>query len=166
MLMTKKCTKILLLLWLLCMNGVMAIEKGSVLVLLLKNGDIQTFFLKDKPDVTFEGENLKLSSINDTVVYPRAMIDNFHFVDASIIDNIEQVEKNELRIVHQNNQDICVYGLKDTDKSIMVYDINGRRCHAQITYGDSASNISLETLNKGAYIIKIGNRQSIKITKR
>ena len=165
--MTKKCTKILLLLWLLCMNGVMASEMGSVLVLQLKDGSIQTFYLTDRPEITMKGDSLHVVSSNTAVNYLRSTVDNFHFVDGSTIgDNIEHVEKDELRFVYQNSQEVSLYGLTDADKPIKVYDMNGRQCQVQVSYGESSANILLGTLNNGVYIIKIGNRQTIKITKR
>ena len=158
---------ILLLLWLLCVSGAMAIDKGSVLVLQLKNGDIRTFYLMEKPEIILKGDSLLVHSSNTSVSYLRSTVEDFHFVDSSDFeDSIDEVEKDELRFVYQNTEEVSIYGLKQSDNPIKVYDINGRQCQVQISYQESSANISLGTLNIGVYIIRIGNRQSIKITKR
>ena len=158
---------ILLLLWLLCVSGAMAIDKGSVLVLQLKKGDIRTFYLMEKPEIILKGDRLFVRSSNTSVNYLRSTVEDFHFVDSSDFeDSIDEVEKDELRFVYQNTEEVSIYGLKESDNPIKVYDINGRQCQVQISYQESSANISLGTLNIGVYIIRIGNRQSIKITKR
>ena len=59
----------LLLLMLLALPIGMLADSQNTLVVKLKNGAETTFFLKDKPNVTFEGTDLKVVSNKETVTF-------------------------------------------------------------------------------------------------
>ena len=149
--------RLLSLLALLCLFSNIAINAQHRLVLELKNGRTESWLLTERPEVTFEGSKMKIST--STIEYERSDVKQFSF---SGPDALNEVSENELRFV-QLGTDIQIFGLTDADKLIQVYDLGGRRAYAKVSIQSSLAHISLTELPQGIYIIKIGNKQSIKV---
>ena len=136
---------------------------NSALFVTLKNGNIHSFLLSEKPEITFVGSNFVISTTSTTLRYDRTEIEDFHFADSSV--GIDDVKDNEMRIIRQNDN-IQIYGLLSEYKPIRVYSINGILCETHIDITDDYANINLSNLTPNTYIIKLGNNKSIKIIKK
>lgn len=136
---------------------------SSVLLVVLKNGNIHSFLLSEKPEITFAGSDFVISTATTTLRYDRTEIEDFHFADSSV--GIEDVKENEMRIIRQNNN-IQILGLQSDYKPIRVYNINGILCDRNIELTGDFVNINLSNLAPNTYIIKLGNKKSIKIIKK
>lgn len=153
------------------LGGMISLQAAdTVLVLQLKSGRAHTFYLSNQPEVTFEGNRLVINAYNQkedqyTVVdYLRDDVDDFHFVDAAA--SIEEVKATDLRFVHVQNDMVCLSGLTQDDFPLLVFDMQGKQCPADISLNGSEAQISLANLSKGFYLIQIGKQQTIKIIKR
>ena len=152
-----------MLLLLLIIGGAIAQDYGHMLVLQLASGRTQSYILSEKPTITFDGAYLKVESGAESIPFLRSDIKDFHFAE---VTDISSVEHGELRVVRRNNDELNLYGLEEADKHIRVYRISGTPCPVDISLNATAATVSLETLPKGIYVVKIGNKQSIKITKK
>lgn len=154
--------------WLLCClagaSAAYAQNKQTALVVRMADDAVESFYLSDKPEVTFVGQDLKIVSSKIELNFLRRDIKEVYF--DKVETGIMQVATNELRFVYQNDSEIVLLGLTDVDKSIRMYDANGQLSHADIWFSGNSATISLSSLHKGVYIIKIGNRQSIKIVRK
>ena len=157
-----------LLTWVICclVGASMAYAQNSQTALVVRMTDdaVESFYLSEKPEVTFEGQDLKIVSSKIEVNFPRSDVKEVYF--DKVETGIKQVAMNELRFVYQNDSEITLYGLKDADKPIRVYDANGQLSRADIQISGDSATISLSSLRNGIYIIKTGNRQSIKIIRK
>ena len=157
-----------LLTWVTCCllgaSAAYAQNKQTALVVRMADDTVESFYLSEKPEVTFEGQNLNIVSSKMEVNFLRRDIKEVYF--DQVVTGIRQTSMNELRFVYQNDSEITLYGLTDADKPIRVYDANGQLSHADIQISGDSATISLSSLHKGVYIIKTGNRQSIKIIRK
>ena len=157
-----------LLTWMMCclagVSAAYAQNKQTALVVWMTDGAVESFYLSEKPEVTFMGQYLKIVSSKIEVNFPRRDIKEAYF--DKIETGIKQVAMNEQRFVYQNDSEITLYGLTDADKPIRVYDANGQLSNADIRISGNFATISLSSLRKGVYIIKTSNRQSIKIIRK
>lgn len=157
-----------LLTWVICCllgaTGALAQNEKSALVVKMINGDVESFILSEKPVATFEGGFLKVASSKVESSFPRHDVKEVYF--DKVETGIKQVTMNELRFVYQDDSEILLYGLTETDKLIRVYDVNGMLSHADVKLEGNSASINLSSLRKGVFFIKIGNRQSIKIIRK
>lgn len=142
----------------------MAQQKGSSVLYIELDGDMNSFCLLDKPVITFDGKMLNITSTLTSVSYERSKVKRFFFEDVET--SITNLHEDEFRFVRSSNDEMQVYGLGEDEKSISVYDAGGRRIPVEVNAGDNTASISLRACPRGIYIIKIGNKQSIKITKK
>ena len=140
--MKKKLTWILTLLafLLLIPQESKAVDEVETLIILMKNGTENTFFLKDKPKVTFEGVNLKVSATTGDVSFALADVLRFTYDKRSTTGINEQVTTPT--------------GVADGKL------IRQLKPHRAGTY-----RISLSGLPSGLYLVKADN-VTYKITKR
>lgn len=149
------------LLALLCLFPAISVMAEHVLVIELQNGTTQSFVLSKKPVVTFNGTKLYVNSQDASFDEDRSNIKDFHFV---LYDAIGDLEENEIRFVRLGTN-VQIQGLTESDKPICVLDMAGRITSAAINVNGTQAEIVLERLPKGVYIIKLGNKQSIKVTR-
>lgn len=139
-------------------------ESQSALIVDMASGETHSFLLSEKPEIIFEDKSLRLRTSKVEVSFMRSDIANCHF--AKIQTSINQVSNNELRIVSLEENRLDIYGLNNPEETVNVYDLNGHICNADVQmYGNKAC-IFLTALPNGVYIIKIGNRQTIKIIRK
>ena len=136
---------------------------GSSLFLELRNGRTVEFVLADKPEVTLEGNQLFVSSETTQATYARSEVSYFHFAES--VDGIGDARMNKLKIVHLDNT-VLISGLTESEHAISVFDMNGRKCPVDVSIVGSSATINFELVVRGAYIIKIGKEQTIKIVKK
>ena len=120
-------------------------SSSTKVILTLKNGNVITFYLYDKPEMTLSGDDIYISTATSAVNYLRADVVSFRFEGA--VTNIEKIE----------------YNGRD---SFEIYDISGHLITSRASGGITSAKQNINTLKTGMYIIKIGNGQTIKYIKK
>lgn len=117
----------------------------------LNNGDTEVFVLADKPQMTFDGDELVVTSPVLTKQYPRSSVKNVTFFgkDASVSDI--QAEGTVYTFVDN------IFSCPGAD--ITVYNLSG------VVVANGHETVSLAGQTNGIYIIKTNN-QTLKVVKR
>lgn len=134
------------------------------LFVVLTNGVKIEFALSDEPELTFVGQTLEIDSKLTFNSYSIDLVKEMYFQKTHV--GIEQVLKeNDLRVVEQSNESLTIEGLQPNE-NVNIYTMEGKQIPIQATYSMKKATIDLSNLNRGVYIIRIGKRQTIKITKK
>ena len=156
--------KILLLLTALLCPGSSAFGEETTLVIEMLDGKNYSYRLSQKPAVHFLGNFLRITTGSVETVLTRSQVNKFYFSGNST--DISEIANEELMTFNQTAEnEFAVSNLSDNDR-IIVSNLSGRFYNSCISRSGSNATISLSGCPKGVYIIKIGNKQSIKITKR
>ena len=144
----------LLLLMLLALPIGMLADSQNTLVVKLKNGAETTFFLKDKPNVTFEGTDLKVVSNKETVTLALSDVLRFTYVkkDASGIDETV-VDPTE---VSYDGGVLVISQLKQ-GASVDIYSLDGKLLRQLTAHHSGTYRLNLSELPKGVYLVKADN---------
>ena len=140
-----------------------AADLQNTLVVLTKDQATHQFTLsKDKPSITFEGNNLKITCENTTATFALADIVRFTYkaVDPSGID--EQLSP-ETGINYEGG--ILVVSQLEAGKTVSVYTLDGRLVQQLKASHTGTFRLSFSTLPFGVYLVK-ANNITYKITKR
>jgi len=154
---------ILTLVLTLCVGLAQAQQSGNALVLLMNSGKTYTVYLADKPEVSFENTNLVIDSSTMYICVPLSTVTSFSFLDPAGIKKV--LLDDQLKIIRSSNS-VVISPLTDTCNPIRVFDMGGRLVNADIIVSGNTATVSLESLGSGVYVIKIGNQQTIKVTKK
>jgi hypothetical protein len=132
----------------------MLADSQNTLVVKLKNGAETTFFLKDKPNVTFEGTDLKVVSNKETVTFALSDVLRFTYVkkDASGIDETV-VDPTE---VSYDGSVLVISQLKQ-GASVDIYSLDGKLVRQLKAYRSGTYRLSLSELPTGLYLVKADN---------
>lgn len=108
-----------------------------------------TFYLGDRPEVSFTDTELIVSAEETVVSYPLTSEVTFEFVDDSGIDRI----KNDDVTFFISLSEIAVTGLKPNE-SVLFFNLSGKLIHS--VYADAAGEcrVSTDILPKETLIIK------------
>lgn len=137
---------------------------GSTLVLELSNGQKNNYVLQDKPVLTIEGTKLRIkSSVVDTS-YERSNVARFYFLSSSGV-GINEVPEETLSFSQTSESQLTISNIEDKDR-IVVSNLKGLSFNDCISRNGNDAIIELGNCPKGIYIIKIGNKQSIKFFKK
>lgn len=145
---------LLLLLPLMAFPIGMLADSQNTLVVKLKNGAETTFFLKDKPNVTFEGTDLKVVSNKETVTFALSDVLRFTYVkkDASGIDETV-VDPTE---VSYDGGVLVISQLKQ-GASVDIYSLDGKLLRQLTAHHSGTYRLNLSELPKGVYLVKADN---------
>lgn len=128
-----------------------AFAEGHALKVLLTNGSSETYYLSEKPRISFAGDDMMIASSTASTSYARKDVASITFEDASTsIDNVKKANSTSYRF---DGNSFEADGMQ-----ISVYNMAGK----QVTAGKDA--VSLKSLQPGVYVVKAG-KQSIKIKK-
>ena len=132
----------------------MLADSQNTLVVKLKNGAETTFFLKDKPNVTFEGTDLKVVSNKETVTFALSDVLRFTYVkkDASGIDETV-VDPTE---VSYDGSVLVISQLKQ-GASVDIYSLDGKLVRQLKAHHSGTYRLSLSELPTGLYLVKADN---------
>jgi len=135
----------------------------TALVVELISGEKYSFKLLEMPLVTVPDENLIIDSKTTYVAILRKNVSRFYFaVEKTAIGTTKE---DDFHITQMTKDCLTISGISEKDR-VIVCDLTGR------LYQDSAirngANVVIDLSNcpKGVYIIKIGNKQTIKIGKK
>lgn len=162
--MEKKLTWILTLLafLLLIPQESKAVDEVETLIIQMKNGSENTFFLKDKPKVTFEGVNLKVSATTGDVSYALADVLRFTYAKKSPTGISEQVE-DRTGVAFEG--DVLVISQLKANAVASIYTLDGKLIRQLRPQRTGTYRINLSELPSGLYLVKADN-VTYKITKR
>ena len=162
--MKKKLTWILTLLafLLLIPQESKAVDEVETLIIQMKNGTENTFFLKDKPKVTFEGVNLKVSATTGDVSFALADVLRFTYDKRSTTGINEQVTTTT-GVAFEG--DVLVISQLKANATASIYALDGKLIRQLKPHRAGTYRISLSGLPSGLYLVKADN-VTYKITKR
>ncbi len=162
--MEKKRTRILTLLAFLFLmpHVVKAAGEVETLIVQLKNGVENAFFLKDKPIVTFEGTSLKVSATTGDVSFPLADVMRFTYAMKSPTGINEQIN-TPTGVALEG--DVLVISQLKANATASIYTLDGKLIRQLRPHRAGTYRISLSGLPTGLYLIKADN-VTYKITKR
>ena len=161
--MRKKLRQILLLLAVWFMSvGVRA--EGSTLIIELTNGGKVGLILEEKPTLRFSGSEMVINSQTFTGSYQRTDIKRFYFSDATGIGQAE-IAQRLVKITQIEENRYQVSGLQSEDRIIIV-SLSGRQYVTCVENNGTDAVVNLSSCPKGVYIVKVGDKQTLKITRR
>lgn len=158
----KKMTLILVCLLLLCTTQNMHAEGVMTLILSTNDGNNATFVLSEKPEITFANHTLTISVKNDNNIFEISNVKQIHF---DVIDAIQSPMTNTISYSYLSDDLILIEGV-DTHDRILLYTLGGIPIPNRVNITDGRAEVSLTSLQKGTYLLKIGNKQTIKIYKK
>ena len=132
----------------------MLADNLNTLVVKMKNGAETAFFLKDKPNVTFEGTNLKVVSEKTTTTFALADVLRFTYVkrDPSGI-NEQIVDPTEISY----EDGVLVISQIKAGASVGVYALDGKLVRQLKAQRAGTYRLSLSELPTGLYLVKADN---------
>lgn len=139
-----------------------AADEVETLIILMKNGSENAFFLKDKPKVTFEGTSLKVSAATGDVSFALADVMRFTYAKKSTSGISEQVE-NPTGVSFEG--DVLVISQLKANTTACIYALDGKLIRQLKPQRAGTYRISLSELPSGLYLVKADN-VTYKITKR
>lgn len=152
---------LLILLLLAWPIGMLADDLLATLIVTTKNGSETTFFLKDKPQVKFEGANLKVTSSAGDVTFALADVLQFTYAKkdpAGINETID--EKTEVTF----QDDVLVISQIKAGKTVSLYALDGKLIRQLKPQRSGTYRLNLSELPSGLYLVKADNT-TYKITK-
>ena len=155
-------TPLLALLFFTIPRTVKAADEVETLIIQMKNGSENAFFLKDKPKVTFEGSNLKISAATGDVSYALADVLRFTYAKKSPTGISEQVE-NPTDVMFEG--DVLVISQLKANTTASIYALDGKLIRQLKPQRSGTYRINLSELPSGLYLVKADN-VTYKITKR
>lgn len=146
--------KTFLLLFIFLMSGMAYAQTSSVLSLAMHDGTFVTFFLKDKPRVTFVEDYMEIVAETSQAKVKRSDIAEIKFLNEDINAGIDESKVNEF--VEIGSETIFVGDLKDGCR-IKVLTIDGRVIIDEQAGDNGSVIISLSALPAGIYILNYNN---------
>lgn len=153
--------KFLIILPLFATFNIVATAQNS-LVIYLTDSSTAIFPLVELPEITFVGEDFKVTSPSATIELPRAEVKEFKFEDRENTAIERVTEDNNATFTADNNY-ITIDGIAN-DTQVTIFNIKGQKILAN-TATNNRCNVSLENLAAGLYIINYNNT-TIKFLKR
>ena len=155
---------ILSLLLALVATTMRAADKQNTLIVLTKDNVLHQFVLADKPKVTFEGTQLKVTCEKASASASFNLSDIIRFTyagkDASGIDEMT-VNPTEISM----EEGVLVISQMKANSTVNVYSMDGKLVRQLTAQRAGTYRLSLSSLPAGVYIVKADNI-TYKITKR
>lgn len=155
--------KIILLLFISLISSLGYAQKERVLLLSMQDGTSVTFFLKEKPRVTFSGEMLEIISEASQANVKRTEVREIKFVmqeDSEIAIDEAKASEN----VGIDNEMIVIENIEQ-GSVVKVLTIDGRIVATEAAAENNSARISLTSLSAGIYLLNY-NDTIIKFIKR
>ena len=126
------------------------------------NGQVEYFAFDGRPTITYEGDNLVMTCGGNCVQYTLKGLEKITFTTiATGIGNLPELKQLTFSF---SDDRIDVAGAK-AGEPVRIYDTTGRMVDMLYTDGEGRQTISFSLMQKGVYIIQIGNT-SYKILKK
>lgn len=154
--------RLLILLFLTTISVGMSADQVETLIVMLKDGSQTSFFLKDKPQVTFEGSNLKVSSAVGDATYALSDVLRFTYTKSDLSGINEAVTPST--DVFMQDEVLVISQLK-AGVAVNVYALDGKLLRQFTPSHTGTFRLNLSELSSGLYLVKVGTI-TCKITKR
>lgn len=155
---------LLLLLLMTSVIGMRAADKQNTLFVLTKGNVLHQFVLADKPKVTFEGENLRVTCENNaSASYTFKLADIVRFAyDAKSASGIDEIAVKPAEISQEG--DVIVISQIKAGTMVCVFSLDGKLVRQLDPRHSGTYRLNLSELPSGLYMVKAGNT-TYKITK-
>lgn len=137
--------------------------EGKTLVVELANGKTEIYNLSEKPVLSLSGTKLKVETNMVETSYARINITKFYFVDA--VTGISDSKNMSFEFSQTADDEFTLSNVSE-ELVVSVYDISGRQFGNSVTRNGENVVVSLNSCPKGIYIIKVGNKQNIKVIRK
>ena len=128
----------------------------------MKNGSETAFFLKDKPQVKFEGTNLKVTSSAGDTTFALADVLQFTY-DKRDTSGINETVTEPTGVIFKD--DVLVVSQLKVNAVVSVYGLDGILVRQWKAPHAGTFRLSLSELPSGLYLVKVDNI-TYKIMKR
>ena len=126
------------------------------------SGDMTCYLFVDEPVLTFEGDNLVITCLDDAVIYSMSDLDRMYFDEVSDVPSgINEVQNTELVRFAGDGVELSGFAASTT---VTIYNLQGQLMGTYSTDEWGSLNISLADREQGFYIIK-ANKSTLKIKK-
>ena len=126
------------------------------------NGQVEYFAFDGRPTITYEGDNLVMTCGGNCVQYTLKGLEKITFTTiATGIGNLPELKQLTFSF---SDDRIDVAGAK-AGEPVRIYDTTGRMVDMLYTDGEGRQTISFSPMQKGVYIVQIGNT-SYKLLKK
>ena len=129
--------------------------------LIFTDGSDEWFLFEQKPVVTFSISELTITTSDDSYVYTFEEVAEFRF-GTPYVDRVSDEPVQTPRLVQQGN-DFLVDGIGI--EAVGIYDLSGRKLPSNVQRLGEGISVSLQSLPRGTYIIRLNNK-SIKVLKK
>ena len=160
----KLLTIVLLLTMLSMPTGMRADDKQNTLIVLTKDNVAHQFVLADKPTVTFEGTQLKVTceKVSASASFNLADVIRFTY-DGKSATGIDEMGVDPAEISMQDGT--LVISQMKANSTVNVYSTDGKLVRQLKAQRAGTYRLSLSSLRSGVYLVKADNI-TYKITKR
>lgn len=149
-------------------QSAIASDLVHALIIELNDGNAITYFLPDKPEVTFEGKDLNIKTRYVEAQYEISQIQDFHFIEKeyeSGINDIYESTEGKVYFTWIDKSTIEIHGVTP-DSHLLLADISGKLYPVSPQSGMDSVIISVADLPDGVYILSINNLHTIKFFKK
>ncbi len=127
------------------------------LVLQLRGGSKVAYIIPGKTQVSFQDNDMIISSPKMEVRYSKASVCNFSFkAEGDVVDGIEPTTVSDIKIRHVADDVVEITGINPT-QAIHVYTVNGIEQSPNIIRTGDSATVSLASLPIGVLLITISN---------
>lgn len=146
-------------------------QDRSVLVIELKNGSSFAYHLSQTPKIILEEDKVQIKAydLDEATLqgysYEVENVKKFYF-KPYVPNAIEEVlpEEKRIRITHLDANQVIINGTEASDH-VTLYSLDGRRVEEGISYTEGKTQVNLQALEKGIYLIRVNKHVSFKICK-
>jgi hypothetical protein len=151
-----------LLLLVLALLPMKMLANDTAFVVELNNGTTANYYLQDKPTLTMEGSKINFSTTTVQASYERDEVKKFYFINET--SGVKEMAKNSLVYKQIDADHFEIIGLSQNDQ-ITVCDMTGRLI-GDVSRTKDKVTVNLSGHQKGIYLIKVGDSETIKIIRK
>lgn len=130
-------------------------DGGCVMNVALRDGDVAKFLLADKPVVTYNGDDMTVTSPTATFSYARKDVANITFDAAGYVADATD-GKCQIAI---DGRKLTVAGVS----TVAVYGLDGCRVALKACGNGEAAVVDLDAVAAGVYVVALDDSKNFKI---
>ena len=139
-------------------------EEKTMLVVILQNGQQQSYVFADRPKVTFDATNLYITSAAIEDSYEMSKVVKFVF-EKGDATAIAPVVVGENRITFVDGEHVVLEGLAPAT-AVSLLDLGGHLLGKTAADASGSASVTLSGQPSGVYIVGVAGGKSYKIVKR
>lgn len=145
------------------MLPLLLLAEESTLVVELSNGNKSYFKLQEKPIVRMSDGRVYIESNMVETGFLTSNVVKFYF--SSDETAVEDIARDDFLFTQSGNNQYNISNIYERYQ-IIVCDSAGRLFNSCVSLNGNEAQISLEGCPEGIYIIKVGNKQNIKVIRK